>query len=341
MERQELVAETKATVSINEVIGRYELSNVADGKSPATIKWYKEIAGTFSKYVRSKYQSNDLSMFNRHVMMEYILYLRQRTKYQGHPYTPQQTKLLSAKTVQCHVRALKALSSWLYREGYTEDNRLVNLKLPKAPVKVVEPLSPKEVKVVLSSIKTGSPIGVRNHAIVATALDTGSRASELAGIALGHVNFDDGYIKVMGKGSKERIVPIGGYVQRVLWSYVANIRPRLAVGDSDNLFLSRDGRPITANTIKLLFSRLAKTSGVERLHAHLCRHTFAIDYLLNGGDTFSLQAILGHSSLEMVRNYLHFTSSQIAFQHHKYSPMDRLQKPEADHRPAEPRRRNL
>jgi site-specific recombinase XerD len=330
MDAEMAIAERRADVTIDEVIGRYELSNVAEGKSPATVKWYSEIIGTFLAYVRSKYRHDDLSIFTKDVVMEYILYLRQRPRYEGHPYMPRQGQLLSAKTVQCHIRALKAFSSWLYRDGYTQDNRLVNLKLPKAPLRVLEPLSSDEVKAVLSSIVTDSPVGVRNRAIVVTALDTGLRASEIGGITLGRVNLDAGYIKVMGKGSKERIVPVGKYVQKVLWSYITDTRSRFATGECDNLFLSRSGKPITVNTIKLLFSRLARTSGVERLHAHLCRHTFAIDYLLNGGDAFSLQAILGHSSLEMVRNYLHFTSSQIVFQHHKYSPIDRLHKPEVD-----------
>jgi len=90
------------------------------------------------------------------------------------------------------------------------------------------------------------------------------------------------------------------------------------------LFLTRDGKPMTVNCIKLIFSRLAKTSGIRRLHAHLCRHTFAINYLLNGGDIYSLQEILGHTTLDMVRHYLHFNNSQIIVRHHKYSPMDKL-----------------
>ena len=102
-------------------------------------------------------------------------------------------------------------------------------------------------------------------------------------------------------------------------------RSKVAAQGCDNLFVSPAGKPISVNTIKLVFSRLAKTSGVERLHTHLCRHTFAINYLLNGGDMFSLREILGHSSLDMVNHYLHFTSSQIIDQHRKYSPMDRLQ----------------
>jgi site-specific recombinase XerD len=130
----------------------------------------------------------------------------------------------------------------------------------------------------------------------------------------------------MGKGSKERIVPIGDYVKMTLWTYINKVRPEPTVAGCDNLFLSTTGEPITANTIKLVFSRLAKNSGVKRLHAHLCRHTFAINYLLNGGDIFSLREILGHTTLEMVNHYLHFTRSQLTAQHHKYSPMDKLHK---------------
>ena len=77
--------------------------------------------------------------------------------------------------------------------------------------------------------------------------------------------------------------------------------------------------------MKLMFTRLAKRSRVCRLHAHLCRHTFATRFLINGGDVFTLQQILGHSTLDMVNHYLHFTSSQITAQHHKYSLMDKLQ----------------
>ncbi len=111
-----------------------------------------------------------------------------------------------------------------------------------------------------------------------------------------------------------------------LWNYIDRIRPEPAIIGCDKLFLSPSGKPITANTIKLAFSRLARKSGVKRLHCHLCRHTFAINYLLNGGDIFSLGEILGHTTLEMVNHYLHFTRSQLTAQHHKYSPMDRLQK---------------
>ncbi|MBA7686241.1 Tyrosine recombinase XerC [subsurface metagenome] len=256
----------------------------------------------------------------------YILYLRQKPRFQGHPYTPERDKPISPKTVQCHVRALKAFSSWLYAENYTPENRLKNLKIPKAPVTIIEPLTPEEINNITTSINKKLPTGSRNYALFATLLDTGLRASEIVNITLSKLNLKDGYIKVMGKGSKERIVPIGKYVGMTLWSYIDKVRPETISPDCNNLFLTQGGNPITVNTVKLVFSRLAKSSGVERLHAHLCRHTFAINYLLNGGDIFSLREILGHTTLEMVNHYLHFTSSQITEQHRKYSPMDKFQR---------------
>jgi len=315
----------KDTPDIQELIKRYELSNVAEGKSPKTTAWYRDMLTLFSRFLKTKQYPPGFSGLNIDTVREYIIYLRQKPKFEGHPYTPVQAKLISPRTVQCHVRALKAFSSWLYADGYTIDNRLKNLKIPKAPVLVVEPLTPEEIKKVTASIDKKSPTGTRNYAIFATLLDTGLRASGAAGITLPNLNLTDGYIKVMGKGSKERIVPIGKYIQMTLWSYIDKVRPEPVSPECNNLFLTQGGKPITVNTVKLVFSRLAKSSGVERLHAHLCRHTFAINYLLNGGDIFSLREILGHTTLEMVNHYLHFTSSQITDQHHKYSPMDRLQ----------------
>jgi len=312
-------------LTIDELISHHVLSNEADGKSPKTITWYRDMLTQFSLYLKTKRYPCHLSAISLDIVRGYILYLQHKPRFKGHPYTPAQSKPLSPKTVQCHVRALKAFSSWLYSEGYTEENRLKNLKIPKAPVTVIEPLTPEEIKKITASINKKSPTGTRNYALFATLLDTGLRSSEAAGITLSNLNLADGYIKVMGKGSKERIVPIGKYIQMTLWTYIDKVRPEPISTDCNNLFLTQGGEPITVNTIKLLFSRLAKNSGVESLHAHICRHTFAINYLLNGGDIFSLREILGHTTLDMVNHYLHFTSCQITDLHHKYSPMDRLQ----------------
>ncbi len=117
---------------------------------------------------------------------------------------------------------------------------------------------------------------------------------------------------------------LGNNAQRALQRYLFRFRPKPINPVTNNVFLSTRSQPLTENSMKLMFTRLAKRSGVCRLHAHLCRHTFATRFLINGGDVFSLQQILGHSTLEMVRHYVNLASSHIAIQHQKFSPLDRL-----------------
>ena len=314
---------SKTTFTIDQLIKLYEVSNRAEGKSPKTVSWYSDILGLFAGYLHDECGQDEISIFTKDTVRNYILYLRERPRFQGHPFTPSNGKV-SPKTVQGHVRALKAFSTWLYTEGYTEDNRLQSVKLPKAPTKLIEPLTPDEIHKIIDSIDIHSYTGIRNHALLITLLDTGIRENEITGITLNNLNLQDGCIKVMGKGAKERIVPIGRYTRMVLSDYKRKTRPEPADNDCNALFLSGHGTPITANAITLTFSRLSAKSSVHRLHAHLCRHTFAINYLLNGGDIFSLKEILGHTTLEMVNHYLHFTRAQITDQHRKFSPMDRL-----------------
>jgi site-specific recombinase XerD len=310
---------------LDTLIGRYRLSNTAESKSPKTIVWYDSMLHAYSAYISQTLHSKSLATLNRENVREYIIYLKGKTRFQNHPHNHSDNQNLSSKTIQGHIRTLKAFSTWLFEEGYTSDNVLKDLKLPKAATKIIEPLSKDEIVTVLQSVDTKTLLGVRDHAIIITFLDTGLRASELANIMMDHISLETGLIKVMGKGARERIVPIGKYVQLTLLDYIQRIRPSLYRAETDGLFLTNNGKPLSVNAIKLLFQRLRGKTGVSRLHAHLCRHTFAINYLLNGGDIFSLKEILGHRSLDMVNHYLHFTSHQIAIQHHKYSPMDRFQ----------------
>ena len=129
----------------------------------------------------------------------------------------------------------------------------------------------------------------------------------------------------MGKGSKKRVVPLGGLVQKLLWRYVFHFRPEPVNELNHYLFLTLEGRKLEPNAIKLLLRRWGKKAGVPRLHAHLCRHTFATDFLVyRCGDVFRLQQILGHSTLEMVRRYIHYASAHTLINGDVTSPIDRM-----------------
>jgi integrase/recombinase XerC/integrase/recombinase XerD len=156
-------------------------------------------------------------------------------------------------------------------------------------------------------------------------LDTGIRLSELCGLRVDNTHIDEGYLKVLGKGNKERILPFGSSAQKILWRYVIHFRPEPITQNTENLFLTLDGKFLQPNAVELLIKRWGKKAGISRLHPHLCRHTFATNYLVhNCGDVFRLQQILGHTSLEVVRRYVHYASTQALITGKVLSPVDQM-----------------
>jgi len=308
---------------LSELIEYYEVCNRAEGKSPKTISWYSANLKSFRNYVKSRHHPDSLDTIDTKLLREYVLYLMKRTRYNGHPYTPAQTELLSSATIHGHVRTLRAFFNWLVVEGLVQNSPAKDLKPPKVTRKVVSTLSDEEIGAILNTFSI-SPSDARNRTLFMLLIDTGLRIGELVSLKMDDVHMDEGYLKVMGKGKKERIVPIGNNAQRALQRYLFRFRPKPSNPVIDNVFLSASSQSLTENSMKLMFTRLAKRSGVCRLHAHLCRHTFATRFLINGGDVFSLQQILGHSTLEMVRHYVNLASSHIVIQHQKFSPLDRL-----------------
>ena len=299
------------TNTLSELIGYYEVCNRAEGKSYRTIGWCSANLKRFCSYLKSRHLSESLDTIDKKLLREYVLYLLKRNRFENHPYAPVRTEPLSTATVHGHVRTLRAFFSWLVNEGLTEENIARDLKPPKLVKKAVSRLSDEEIIAIVHTLNLNSNCEARDLTIFMLMLDTGLRIGELVNLKMEDVHIGEGFLKVIGKGKKERIVPIGNNAQKALQRYVFRYRARPAHAGSKNVFLSVHGTPLTENSIKLTFARLAKKSGVQRLHAHLCRHTFATRFLINGGDVFALQQILGHSTLEIVRHYVNLASSDI------------------------------
>ena len=298
-------------MELDKLILHFEQSNKAEAKSPKTVAWYSEMLTDFARFLTGKGGRAVLAEFNIDLVREFIIH--------------EQTRGLSPFTVQGKVRSLKAFASWLSNEGYTKENLLLNLKLPKAPANLIEPLTTAEIERLLSCQNPLTALGCRNIAILVLLLDTGLRVSELCGLRTDDAHIEEGYLKVMGKGSKERVVPIGGLAQKMHWRYILHFRPDPTMEADNYLFLTLDGKPLKTNAIKLMLRRWGKRAGVPRLHAHLCRHTFATNFLNHKcGDVFRLQQILGHSTLEMVRRYVHFASAQAMIKDRPSSPVDHM-----------------
>jgi integrase/recombinase XerC/integrase/recombinase XerD len=307
-----------------ELIDYYEICNRAEGKSPKTLSWYSANLRSFNLYLRSRHIPDETDNIDIRLLRNYVLYLFKRNSYQDHPYTPTKDTPLSTATVHGHVRTLRAFFSWLLREEFIQVNPTTGLKPPKLDQKVITILSDEEIRTIINTFNRKQPSDARNQTIFMILFDAGLRIGEIIRLKMDDLHLDEGIIKVLGKGKKERFVPIGSNSQKVLQRYLFRYRPRQHDSQNEHVFLSIGGKPLTENSLKLMFSRLARRSGVKRLHAHLCRHTFATKFLINGGDVFTLQQILGHSTLEMVRHYVNLASNQVALQHRRYSPLDRL-----------------
>jgi site-specific recombinase XerD len=310
--------------TLSELIDYYEVCNRAEGKSHRTIEWYSANLKRFRSYLNNRHLSESLDTIDKKLLREYVLYLLKRNRFENHPYTPVRLEPLSTATIHCHVRTLRAFFSWLMNEGLTEENIARDLKPPKLVKKAISTLSDAEIVAILHTLNLNNRCEARALTIFMLLLDTGLRVGELVGLKMEDVHITEGFLKVMGKGKKERIVPIGNNSQKALQRYLFRYRSRPAHVGVKNVFLSVHGTPLTENSMKLMFARLGQRSGVQRLHAHLCRHTFATRFLVNGGDVFTLQQILGHSTLEMVRHYVNLASNDIIIQHQRYSPLDHL-----------------
>ncbi len=300
-----------AELELEKLILHFEQSNKAECKSPKTITWYTEMITGFTRFLTGTDRRPVLVEFDISAVREFIIHEQERG--------------LSPYTVQGKVRALKAFASWLLNESYTIDHVLYNLKTPKAPQNLIEPLTATEIDQLVKSQNPLTALGCRNIAILVLLLDTGLRVSELCGLRSDDAHIEEGYLKVMGKGSKERVVPIGGLAQKMLWRYIIHFRPGDSIEADNYVFLTLDGKPLCPNAIKLLLKRWGKKAGVPRLHAHLCRHTYATNFLnYKCGDVFRLQQILGHTTLEMVRRYVHYASIQDMINGKPSSPMDHM-----------------
>ena len=198
------------------------------------------------------------------------------------------------------------------------------MRIPKAPQVMIKTLGNSQIKALLSVVDRKRPKGFRDYCMVLVLFDTGVRLSELVNLQMKDLDLERGFFKVMGKGARERLVPFGAKVQTTLWKYIHRFRPEPFHPNAGNVFLRSDGRPLTGGQVYRVIRKYGRNAGIRgvRCSPHTFRHTFAKNFLINGGDLFSLQKILGHSSLAVVRMYVELTSEDVQIQHRRYSPVD-------------------
>jgi len=230
------------------------------------------------------------------------------------------------KSVEGRIRTLKAFWSWLHREAHIDSNPLAGLPLPKVPKNRIVILEKEQIIQLLRAIDKYTPLGARNYTILLLLIDTGLRISELTCIKITDINLTQGYVKVIGKGQKERIVPLSTYTRKELMKYIKRYRLSLCGIDSSYLFPAKDGDNISVNSVQQAIRRLAQKVGMQNVkcHPHIFRHTFATMFSVRGGSPEILQLIMGHESFQTTQKYLHPQPQDLRKQHLRYSPVTDL-----------------
>lgn len=193
---------------------------------------------------------------------------------------------------------------FLHAEGYLEKDITAGLKVIRSEKKTVIPLSAREIALVDGLFNVKTYLGCRNYCIVHLMLDAGLRSNEVCTLRIHDVNFDNKLIRVFGKGSKERVIPMARNLRKYLYEYV--YLHRKAVGT--DLFFAREDAALSDNVVKSLFARIRRRTGIERIKPHLLRHTFATCFILDGGSVEMLRILMGHESITTTQMYLHLAS---------------------------------
>lgn len=240
---------------------------------------------------------------------------------------------ISNKTKLNYYVGLCALWTWALREKIVSAHVPRDVPAPKAEQREIMPYNESDIRAMLNSLTRSKrysrpgkkvsdhaiPFAERNRALIMLLLDTGVRAEELCTIKIHQVDKRNQRIRIHGKGAKERFVSFSARTHQALWRYLTT-RPDLK--DSEPLFIVESGRSFQRDRLLDLLQTIGARAGVTAVTVHRFRHTFAIQYLRNRGDPYTLQKMLGHSTLEMVKRYLSIAQSDVEAAHKLASPVE-------------------
>ena len=229
---------------------------------------------------------------------------------------------LGARSRARHLVSIRGFYRFLFNEKIikTDPSRLVDL--PKLSLKLPDVLAVDEVSRLLKTPDTSKPLGARDAAMLELLYAAGLRVSELVNLKLQDINLEAGFVRVMGKGSKERVVPIGQHAKTKIENYIENYRgPALKNKLSPYLFIARAGKPISRQGFWKLLRRYADQARIhKKISPHSLRHSFATHLLEGGADLRAVQVMLGHVDISTTQIYTHVTRKHLKDLHQKYHP---------------------
>ena len=230
----------------------------------------------------------------------------------------------ASRTMARKISCLRALFRFLTAEGVISEDPTILLELPRLGRTLPKSLTVQEVSLLLAPpvVKTETVLALRDSAMLHVLYATGLRVTELVTLPVAGVNFDAGYLRVFGKGGKERLVPFGEEAKDRLETYLRQARPKILKGRTSNfLFITSRGRPMTRLRFWQIIQNRVFAAGVDkRITPHTLRHSFATHLLENGADLRSVQMMLGHSDIATTQIYTHVDSGRLKDIHNRFHP---------------------
>lgn len=232
---------------------------------------------------------------------------------------------LGSRSVARHLSSLRGFYRFLVRDGLTQRDPTEHLESPRLERRLPRTLSVEEVSALLDCIPVDHPVGVRDRALLELLYATGMRATECLTLRLEDLNLTAGYVVCMGKGSRQRLVPVGSQAIQWVRQYLQSARPTsVRRTDSGYLFVNRRGRPLTRQALWVIIRRDAQRARIRAMVSpHTLRHSFASHLLERGADLRSVQAMLGHADISTTQIYTHLPSRAITQMYRRFHPRAR------------------
>jgi len=281
---------------------------VERGLSDNTISAYRSDLYKYTDFLESNKKRLHLNDVTRNDVRDYMIY--------------QKDKALSSNSISRRLVAIKVLHRFLLRERYVKEDITSVLDSPKLWKHLPETLSLGEIEDMIKKPNTRDRIGLRDKAALELMYAAGLRVSELVNLEIDNVNLEAGFLRCVGKGSKERIVPIGGQAQSAIRRYIDRSRVSMKRPQSPNaLFLSRLGKKISRQSFWKMIKKYAKSAGINKdITPHTLRHSFATHLLERGADLRVVQEMLGHADISTTQIYTHIDKERLKSIHHKFHP---------------------
>jgi integrase/recombinase XerD len=310
--------------TVRDALEAFVLAKEAEGVRPRTVEHYRLYLGYLRDFLGNRITYVD--ELTPTMIREYVHYLRfERMPYNRAKQRPTVTNRqgLSVNTVNMQLRTFKTMCRWWLAEGMTKSNAMANIKQVRDDqAEEVPGLTDDELALIYKALNERNFGDYRDKVLITLLLDTGLRIGEAATIATKQIDFGDRMLTVEAQNSKtrkHRVVP----VSREVLNKLRQLHEECVeyFGEHEEIFYTAWAGPLRAETFRKRLQRLRERTGIKRLHPHMFRHTFARNYILEGGDLFTLQKILDHGDITTTRKYVQMEHKHIKAQHDKFSPV--------------------